>query len=160
MYCGGPPFSSICIFALTASAKGTVQSVATVKCALDRSVYRGIKHSHRIKINPFVSLGAEMLNRNIRLWNSSITKVVPIKVGSLLCYNKFGPLRKFLFSTYSIDKRLSVSLLAFSHRSELFRMSSKRRSRTGRQNWQFGTGTLRFSNRFDFQSKSFSSSEM
>jgi hypothetical protein len=57
-----------------------------------------------------------MPNRNIKFCNSSITKVGPIIFCVTLCYSKFGPLRKFLFSTFSIDMRLSVSLLAFSHR--------------------------------------------
>jgi len=81
-----------------------------------------IKQCYRIKINCVLSVGAEKLNRNINLWNSSINKLVPIKIYSFLCYSKFGPLRKFRFSAFSIDKRLSVSLLAFSHRSERFRM--------------------------------------
>ena len=48
----------------------TVQSVVTIKCALDRSAYKGITHGHSIKINCLVSVGAEMSNRNIKLWNS------------------------------------------------------------------------------------------
>ena len=63
-----------------------------------------------------------MLNRNINLRNSSITKVVTIKLNLFLRYSKFGTLRKFLFSTFSIDKRLSFSLLPISHPTERFRM--------------------------------------
>jgi hypothetical protein len=77
-------------------------------------VYRVFKHGYRIKINCMVFFGAKMSNSNNKLWNSSIIKVVPIKFCSFLCYNKFGQLSKFLFSNFSIDKRLSVSLLAFS----------------------------------------------
>jgi hypothetical protein len=69
-----------------------------------------------------VPVGGDVLNRNINLGNSSITKAVPIKLYLFLRYSKFGPLRKFLFSTFSIDKRLSFSLLAISHPSERFRM--------------------------------------
>jgi len=72
-----------------------------------------IKQCYRIKINCLVSVGAEKLNRNINLRNSSITKVVPIKIYSFLRYSKFGPLRNFLFSTFSIGKRLPFHFLLF-----------------------------------------------
>jgi len=51
----------------------TIQSVLTIEYELDRSVYKVIKYGYRIKINCLESLEAEMLNRNIKLWNSSIT---------------------------------------------------------------------------------------
>jgi hypothetical protein len=42
MYCCGPHFPQSASLLLLRALKETVQSVATVKCALDRSVYRAI----------------------------------------------------------------------------------------------------------------------
>jgi len=105
----------------------TVLSVATVKWALARSIDKGIKHGHRIEMNSLVLSGVEMSNRNIRLWNSTISNVVSIIFCSILYCSNFGPLRKFLFSRFGINKQLSD--VAFSHRFERFRMWSKRRNR-------------------------------
>ena len=48
-----PTFGSL--FLLLALMEA-IQSVATIKCTLDRSVYTGIKHVYRIKINHSVAL--------------------------------------------------------------------------------------------------------
>jgi hypothetical protein len=92
-----------------------VQSEGIIKCALDRSVYKIVKHGFRIKINCPVSVGAEMSNVNIKLWNWSISNIVPIRFFSHLSFSKFVPLRTFLCSTFRIDKRLPVSLLSMNH---------------------------------------------
>jgi hypothetical protein len=46
-----------------------VQSEATIICVSDRSLNKLIKLGYRIKINCFVSFGAEKPNININLWN-------------------------------------------------------------------------------------------
>lgn len=43
-----------------------VQSVVTVKCALDLSLYNVITHVYRIKINCFLSVRGKMSKRNIK----------------------------------------------------------------------------------------------
>jgi hypothetical protein len=45
----------------------TVQSESTIKRALDRSVYKLIKHGYRVKINCPMSVGAEISDMNIKL---------------------------------------------------------------------------------------------
>ena len=84
-------------------------NVATVKCALDRS-----KHGCRIKMNWLVSFGAEISKLNNKLWNSYMTIILyyhqcALKIFSLLCYSKFGPLCKILCSTFTIERRFSLS---------------------------------------------------
>jgi len=45
----------------------TVQSIVTIKCALDRTVHTVITHYYRMQINCLLSVGDEMTNRNIKL---------------------------------------------------------------------------------------------
>lgn len=59
-----PTFESL--FLLRAIME-TIQSVATIKCALDHSLYKDIKHVYRIKINHSVSLGAFGSNSEVKL---------------------------------------------------------------------------------------------
>jgi len=73
-----------------------------------------------------VSAGAEMSKRNIKLWNLYTTIILyyqqcAVNILFTPVLQEIGPLRKFLFSSFSIEKRLSFSLLAlnydkFSHR--------------------------------------------
>ena len=58
-------------FLLLQALMETVQSSATVKCALDRS-----KHDCRIKMNWLVSFRAEILKMNNKLWKSYTTIIL------------------------------------------------------------------------------------
>jgi hypothetical protein len=62
-----PYFSKSASLLLLQAVMETVQSVVTIKCALDRTVYTVITHYYRIKINCLLSVGVEMSNRNIKL---------------------------------------------------------------------------------------------
>jgi hypothetical protein len=99
------PFQSN-ILVLTVSAKGNNTVRIKIICALDRSVYKAIKHGYTIKINCLVSVRAEMSNRNIKLWNSSITNVLQIQffhscvLASLARYLNFCVLLSVLTSDF------------------------------------------------------------
>jgi len=115
---------------------------------------------YMIKINCLVSVGAEMSYRNIKLWNSSVTRVVLIKFCSLLCYSKFGPLCKFLFSTLVLISDFLFLFLPFLIDLKFYNVTHEAKQMTNAKAWEFWTGTVRINNRFGFQCKIFSSSEI
>jgi hypothetical protein len=69
--------------------------VATIKPTLDSSVYKGIKHGYRIKINYLISFEAKITKRNIKMSYISITNIEQIKFCPSLSFKMFGPFRKF-----------------------------------------------------------------
>ena len=85
----------------------------------------------------------------VKFWydNNSLLPSVHSRICSLLWYSKFGTLRKFLCSTFSIDKRipfhsLALNFIILSHRFQFFTMWRKRLNTQSRQIRKFCRGKL------------------
>ena len=84
-----------------------IHSVVTIKRALNRSVYKGIKQRYRIAIYYKGSFGDKVkhgrqITKLLNKESSLLTNIVLSKFVSILCYSKFGSLYEFLCSAFSV----------------------------------------------------------